>query len=156
MNQRPVYITKEGYAELKNKLQYLTRVRRQEVAARLHKTLGEGELIENAELEDARREQSFIEGQIQAVEHQLRHAVLIENDTRKNIITVGSHVTVEEEGTAIPEVYHVVGSAEADPQKGKISNESPLGAALLNKRIGDRAIVAAPDGDIVFNILSIA
>ncbi|MEA3310326.1 MAG: transcription elongation factor GreA [Chloroflexota bacterium] len=156
MNQRPVYITKEGYAELKDKLQHLIQVRRREVAARLHEALEEGELIENAELEDALREQSFIEGQIQTIEHQLRRAVLIENEVHNNIVIVGCRVTIEEEGTTTPEVYHVVGSAEADPRNGKISNESPLGEALLNKQIGDQAIVAAPDGDIIFNILSIA
>ncbi len=156
MNQRPVYITEEGYATLETKLQQLKQVRRKEVAARLHEALEEGDLIENAELEDARREQSFVEGQIQTIEHQLHHAVLIENATQKDIVTVGCRVTVEEEGTTIPEIYHIVGSAEADPKQGKISNESPLGEALLNKRIGDKAIVAAPDGDLVFNVLSIA
>lgn len=156
MNQRPVYITPEGYTKLEDKLEQLKKVRRKEVAARLHEALGEGELIENAELEDARREQSFIEGQIKTIQQQLRNAVLISDKTPQDIISVGCHVTVEEEGSSIPEVYHVVGSAEADPKKGKISNESPLGEALLNKRVGDKTIVSAPDGDIVFTVMAIA
>jgi len=121
----------------------------------LHEALGEGELIENAELEDARREQSFVEGRILTLEEQLRNAIIIETSKSDGIVGVGNHVTVQEHGVDEPEEYHVVGSAEADPARGKISNESPLGQALLGKRIGDKAVVQAPDGDIVFDILAV-
>ncbi len=155
MSERPVYLTKEGYEELEKELQYLKRERRQEVAERLHNALGEGELIENAELEDARREQAFVEGRIYTLEQQLRDAVLIEKGLEQGVISVGSRVTVEEEGADAPEIYHVVGSAEASPKRGKISNESPLGRALLGKQVGEKAVVKAPDGDIVFHIIAV-
>ncbi len=155
MSRRPVYLTQEGYEASEQELQYLKTVRRQEVANRLHAALGEGELIENAELEDARREQSFVEGRIIALEEQLRHAVIIEENNATDIVAVGNHVTVKEDGYDDMETYHVVGSAEADPARGKISNESPLGQALLGKAVGDKARVAAPDGSILFEILKI-
>ncbi len=156
MSNRPVYLTLEGYKALEQELNHLRTVRRQEVANRLHAALGEGELIENAELEDARREQSFVEGRILALEEQLRKASIIETTkTNNGIVDVGSRVTIQEVGTDSPEHYFVVGSAEADPAHGKISNESPLGEAVLGKRVGDKAIVQAPDGDIVFEVLNV-
>lgn len=155
MSNRPVYLTPEGREALEQELNYLKTVRRQEVANRLHEALGEGELIENAELEDARREQSFVEGRILTLEEQLRKAIIIEANHPRGVIGVGSHVTVQERGADEPEEYHVVGSAEADPARGRISNESPLGKALLGKRVGDKAVVQAPDGDIVFDILAV-
>jgi len=156
MSNRPVYLTPEGYKALEQELNHLRTVRRQEVANRLHAALGEGELIENAELEDARREQSFVEGRILALEEQLRKASIIETTkTNNGIVDVGSRVTIQEIGTDSPEHYFVVGSAEADPAHGKISNESPLGEAVLGKRVGDKAIVQAPDGDIVFEVLNV-
>ncbi|HOT93551.1 MAG TPA: transcription elongation factor GreA [Anaerolineae bacterium] len=156
MSNRPVYLTPEGYAVLEQELNYLKTVRRQELANRLHEALGEGELIENAELEDARREQAFVEGRILALEEQLRKAIIIEEANKpRGVIGVGSHVTIQEQGYDTPEHYYVVGSAEADPAHGKISNESPLGKALLGKRAGDKAVVQAPDGDLVFNILAV-
>jgi transcription elongation factor GreA len=125
------------------------------VAERLHAALGEGELIENAELEDARREQSFLEGRILELEEQQRHAVIIEEALSNDIVNVGNHVTVKEEGYDTPERYHIVGSVEANPRRGKISFESPLGKALLGKGLGEKAVVAAPDGSIVFEIIAI-
>ncbi len=155
MSRSPVYLTQEGYEALETELQHLKTVRRQEVANRLHAALGEGELIENAELEDARREQSFVEGRILSLEEQLRKAVIIEKVKSNGTVTVGSYVTVQEENFDSPEKYHVVGSAEAAPAQGKISNESPLGKALLGKQVGEKATVQAPAGDIVFEILAI-
>lgn len=155
MSEHPVYLTKEGYKQLQEELHFLKTVRRQQVAERLHNALAEGELIENAELEDARREQAFVEGRVYTLEQQVHDAVIIEGNHQEGIVTIGSHVTVLEEGAATPEIYHMVGSAEADPTEGKISNESPLGAALLGKHVGDKAIVRAPDGNIVFQILTV-
>lgn len=155
MSKSPVYLTHDGYEALEKELNHLKTVRRQEVANRLHAALGEGELIENAELEDARREQSFVEGKILALEEQLRKAVIIESAQSTGAVGLGNHVTVKEVGTEDIEKYHVVGSTEADPAHGKISNESPLGKALLGKRVGSKATVQAPDGDIVFEIIVI-
>jgi transcription elongation factor GreA len=151
-----VYLTQEGHQRLQEELQHLKTVRRQQVADRLHDALTEGELIENAELEDARREQAFIEGRIYALEQQLRNGVIIEKaDASEGTVTLGSRVTVQEEESPTQESYQVVGSAEASPTKGMISNESPLGQALLGKRVGETAVVRAPDGDIVFHILAV-
>jgi transcription elongation factor GreA len=155
MNERPVYITKEGHEELEKELEYLKTDRRKQIAERLHAALEEGDLIENAELEDARREQSFLEGRIQTIERHLRNAIIIEGGSQEGIVTVGNRITISEEGTEGIEVYHLVGSAEADPKKGKISNESPLGQALMGKRVGEKAVVKAPDGNIVFEVITV-
>lgn len=156
MSERPVYLTREGLAQLQAELEELRTVRRQKVAQRLHDALAEGELIENAELEDARREQAFVEGRIFTLEQMLHSVILIdEMAAKEGYVSVGSYVTIQEEGTTTPEEYQVVGSAEAAPTQGKISNESPLGRALLGKRVGEQAVVRAPDGDIVFRILAV-
>jgi len=156
MQSRPVYLTKQGYEKLEEELHYLKSVRRQEVARRLHAALAEGELIENAELEEARREQAFLEGRIYELEQRLRYATLInESNDIKDVVTLGSRITIQEEGADTPESYQLVGSAEALPAQGKISNESPLGKALLGKHAGEKAVVQAPDGDIVFVVLEI-
>ncbi len=157
MNRRPVvYLTPEGYETLKRELEYLITVRRQEVAQRLHNALKEGELIENAELEEARREQSFVEGRILELQEKLRNAEIIPTERENTgVVTLGSKVKIREHGASTEEEYLVVGSEEADPRSGRISNESPLGRALLGKRVGDRAVVQAPDGDIVFDIVEI-
>lgn len=157
MSERPVYLTQEGYQQLSEELHFLKTVQRPRVALRLHDALAEGELIENAELEDARREQAFIEGRLYQLEQQLRNATIISPDqTSSDVVNIGSRITVLEEGETTPEIYHMVGSAEASPKEGKISNESPLGKVLLGKRAGDKATVRAPDGNIVFEILEIA
>ncbi|MBN1487551.1 MAG: GreA/GreB family elongation factor, partial [Anaerolineae bacterium] len=99
---------------------------------------------------------SFLEGRIYNLEQQLRYATLINEEERQNdVVTLGSSIVVQEDGSPEPENYKLVGSAEASPMQGKISNESPLGKVLLGKRVGEQAIVQAPDGDIVFTILEI-
>jgi transcription elongation factor GreA len=151
-----VYLTPEGYKSLEEELEHLKTTRRQEVAERLHNALGEGELIENAELEEARREQSFVEGRILELEESLRKAEIITiTGKSSDTVIIGSTVTVREDGNGDDEQYFVVGSAEADPRKGRISNESPLGKALLGKRVGDKATVRAPAGDLVFKVIAI-
>jgi transcription elongation factor GreA len=150
-----VYLTPEGFQALEKELAFLTSVRRQEVAARLHNALSEGELIENAELEEARREQAFLEGRIIELEEQLRRAEIIsKTENNDGIVRLGNTVLVREDGADTDEEYLMVGSAEADPRKGRISNESPLGRALIGKHVGEKAVVRAPDGDIVFEIIS--
>jgi len=148
------YLTKEGYERLQNELDYLRTEKRIEVAIRLREALEDGELIENAELEAAKNEQSFVEGRIKELEILLANAHLIEETNHTDIIQVGSKVKVQEEGYD-PEEYVIVGAAEADPRLGRISNESPLGQALLNKKAGDKVKVEAPGGEFEITILSL-
>jgi transcription elongation factor GreA len=154
MSNQPTFLTREGHAKLEQELNHLRTVRRQEVAQRLHQALAEGDILENAELEDARNEQAFVEGRVLTLETMLGNAVIIEEGGPRETVGLGSHVTVVE-GDGPPETYHVVGSAEADPTKGLISNESPLGRAMMGRKIGEQAVVNAPDGVLVFEIVGI-
>ena len=154
MNIRQTFLTPGGYERLAQELRHLSTVRRQEVARRLHEALEEGDILENAELEDARNEQAFVEGRILTLENILRNAVIIEDEGPRETVGIGSRVTVVE-GSGPPETYHIVGSAEADPTKGLISNESPLGQALMGRKVGETAPVNAPDGVLAFEIVSI-
>ena len=148
------YLTREGFERLQQELDYLRTTKRIEVAERLRDALEDGELIENAELEAAKNEQSFVEGRIKELEILLSNAHLIEESTKSDVIQVGSKVEIQEEGMD-PEQYVIVGAAEADPRLGRISNESPLGKALLNHKAGDKVKVEAPGGVFEIEILSI-
>jgi transcription elongation factor GreA len=148
------YLTHEGFERLQQELDYLRTDKRNEVAVRLREALEDGELIENAELEAAKNEQSFVEGRIKELEMLLSNAHLIKEGNHTDTIQVGSKVKVQEEGYD-PEEYVIVGAAEADPRLGRISNESPLGKALLNKKAGDKVKVEAPGGEFEIEILSI-
>lgn len=150
----PTFLTREGYQKLEQELHHLRTVRRQEIALRLHNALTEGDILENAELEDARNEQAFVEGRILTLESMLGNAAIIEETGPREAVGVGSRVTIVE-GGGPPETYHVVGSAEADPTKGLISNVSPLGRALMGRKVGEKAVVSAPDGVLVFEIVGI-
>lgn len=150
------YLTPEGLANLEKRLQELKEVRRPQVAERLRLALEEGgELAENAEYEDAKNEQAFIEGEIMRLEAIINSAEIIQANKNKDVVGIGSHVTVKEQGEKVEEVYHIVGSAEAKPSEGKLSLESPLGKALLGKKVGEKVTVAAPDGPIVFKVVKI-
>ncbi len=151
------YLTLEGLKEYEERLAYLRNVRRQEVAERLRLALEEGgELVENAEYEDAKNEQAFVEGEIMRLEMILSNAVVIEeDDSSRDRVVLGSKVTVQEVGTDTVELYHVVGAAEANPRAGKISFKSPVGRALMNHKKGDRVVVDVPDGHIEFEIKKI-
>ncbi|MBI1259167.1 MAG: transcription elongation factor GreA [Chloroflexi bacterium] len=157
MNQ-PQYLTPEGLKKLEDRLKFLQDVRRPEVAERLRQALEEGgDLSENAEYEDAKNEQAFVEGEIMRLEGILSSAQVIEETKgKKDTVVLGSHVTVVEEGESDKEIYHLVGSAEANPAEGKISSESPLGKALLGAKVGAKVKVNAPAGEITFVIKAIA
>ncbi len=157
MVNQPQYLTPEGQKDLEARLKYLKEDRRQEVAERLRLSMEEGgDLSENAEYEDAKNEQAFVEGEIIRLETILSSAQLIEQKKgKKEEVLPGTFVTVIEEGTTESEVYHLVGSAEANPAEGKISVESPLGKALLGAKVGSKVVVNAPAGDINFVIKSI-
>jgi transcription elongation factor GreA len=148
------YLTREGYDRLQQELDYLRSEKRIEVAERLREALEDGELIENAELEAAKNEQSFVEGRIKELEILLSNAHLIDESAQTDRIQVGSRVIVQEESYD-PEEYVIVGAAEADPRLGRISNESPLGKALLNHQAGDTVKVDAPRGEFEIKIISV-
>ncbi|MEZ0395042.1 MAG: transcription elongation factor GreA [Anaerolineales bacterium] len=152
------FLTKEGYQKLQEELDYLRTVKRQEVANRLHEAMEGGELIENAEYEAAKNEQAFVEGRIQELEMILASARIIEETTdkkdKRGLIQVGSTVVIKEEDGP-PERYTIVGAAEANPREGRISNESPIGKALLNHRAGDEVIVEAPGGTFKVKIVKV-
>jgi len=155
---QPQYLTLEGLKKLEDRLKFLQDVRRPEVAERLRQALEEGgDLSENAEYEDAKNEQAFVEGEIQRLEGILSSAQVIEETKgKKEAVVLGSRVTVVEEGESAKEIYHIVGSAEANPAEGKISSESPLGKALLGAKVGAKVKVNAPAGEITFVIKAIA
>jgi transcription elongation factor GreA len=146
------FLTREGYQKLQEELDFLRSTKRQEIANRLHEAMEGGELIENAEYEAAKNEQAFVEGRIKELEILLATARVIGDTDRVDTVQVGSKVTIQEEGGS-PEIYTIVGAAEANPRAGRISNESPLGKSLLNRRPGERAQVDAPAG--VFSVVII-
>jgi transcription elongation factor GreA len=150
------FLTREGYQKLQEELEDLRTNKRQEIANRLHEAMEGGELIENAEYEAAKNEQAFVEGRIKELEMLLATArVIAEGSTSADAIQVGSKVTIQEEGVSESEVYTIVGAAEANPALGRISNESPLGKALLNRKISDTVQVDAPAGSFVVHILKV-
>ncbi len=156
MVNKPVYITPKGLEELKAELDHLINVRRPDLAKRLHFAIKQGDLSENADYIAAKEEQGFLEGRILELEQSINNAVLIESSGNTDgIINLGSHITVMEEDYDEEETYHLVGATEADPTKGRISNESPLGQALLGKRVGDVVAIRAPAGEIRFRIVRI-
>jgi len=151
---QPNYLTPEGEAKLKAELEDLKGPRREELAQRLRSAIQMGDLSENADYHKAKEDQGFLEGRIQEIEAILRNSVLIEKTVSSDMVSIGSHVTIQEEDFD-PETYHIVGPTEADPRKGKISHESPIGIALMNKKVGQVAEAQTPGGKIKFKILKI-
>lgn len=154
MANTTVYLTQEGLKKLEEELEHLHTVKRQEVAQRLHEAMEDGELIENAEYEAAKNEQAFVEGRILELEHMLAQAQVIEPGKSTGVVGIGSTVVIQEANDQ-PETYTIVGAAEANPRQGRISNESPLGQALLDHRVGDEIEVRAPAGQLRFRITKI-
>ena len=155
MADKPVYLTQEGKKKLEEELAYLTTVRRKEVAEAIKSAKEEGDLSENSAYDEAKLQQGFLEGRIQTIQAQLRNAVIIENNGNGNDkVDIGNVVTVVEDGSD-EETYQIVGSAEADPLEGKISNESPIGMALLGAKKGDLVTAKTPGGAIEFKVVKI-
>lgn len=149
------FLTSEGHRKLQEELEYLRTTKRLEMAERLHEAMEGGELIENAEYEAAKNEQAFVEGRIKELEIILATArVIDEKSVAADMVQVGSKVTIKEEGSS-SETYTIVGAAEADPANGLISNESPLGKALLNHKKGDTVQVEAPGGSFIVKIMKL-
>jgi len=154
-NYNVVYLTAEGLQKIEDELHYLKTDRREEIALKLETAIRQGDLKENADYHDAKDEQGFIEGRIRDLEDSLRRSQLIEDKGPSDVVRVGSTVTVNEEGFDEEETYHIVGAHEADPTNGRISNESPIGRALLGARVGDIVSAETPAGEIRFEVQSI-
>jgi len=150
----PTYLTAEGAARLKAELEELTGPKREVLAKRLRAAIQMGDLSENADYHKAKEDQGFLEGRIQELEYILSNAVIIEKDGRKDVVSIGSHVTIQEEDFP-EETYHLVGAAEADPSRGKISHESPIGKALMDQKVGGMVEAETPGGVIRLKILKI-
>lgn len=156
MANKEVILTPEGVAKLEKKLEHLKTVRRREIAERIKQAIAFGDISENAEYDEAKNEQAFIEGEIITLENMLRVArVIDEEDISTDVVNIGATVRVLDMEFDEELEYIIVGSAEADPAHSKISNESPVGRALIGKSIGDVVEVAVPDGVIEFKILDI-
>ena len=148
------YLTPEGAAQVKAELEQLKNVERPALAKRLRDAIQQGDLSENADYHAAKEDQAFLEGKILQLEETLRRAVIIKETTFSDTVQPGSRVTVQEAGDD-PEIFILVGAREASPREGKISNESPVGRALLGRRAGDVVRAATPAGEIELKILKI-
>ena len=154
------YLTKEGFEKLQTELDMLRNVRRKEVAERLREAAENslGEFVEDPEFEAAKNEQSFVEGRIKELDLILANAELIKDKKGKKkdgLVEIGSEVTIKE-GRKKEEVYRIVGAAEANPREGKISHESPIGRAVIGKKLGDKVEVVAPSGSFTVKIVKVA
>lgn len=150
-----IVLTAEGYLELEQELNYLKNEKRPEVITALKEARALGDLSENADYDAARDEQAKVEGRIKQLEYQLEHAIINDN-AKKDVVSIGTTVTILYVGDDEEEVYQIVGSLEADPFENKISNESPIGAAIMGKKVGDVISVASPNGSYDIKITKIA
>ena len=150
---KPQYVSADGLKKLQAELDELRSIRRAEVAARIHAAMEFGDYSENSELEQAKNDQAFLEGRIMTLEQTIKNAQLIDEKSKHDIVEVGSHITVEADGRK--EAYVIVGSAEAAPADGKISNESPVGRALQGHKAGETVKMSVPAGIVEMKILSI-
>lgn len=155
MDDKKIYLTREGLAELKREYDELTNKKRPDVLERVTQARNMGDLSENAEYVAAREELTFIDGRIDELEIILKQAVVIREGikTSNHAVKLGSTVTLYSNGKK--EIFTVVGEWEADPTNKKISHESPLGKVLLNKRVGEKVQVEAPAGKITYSVISI-
>ena len=142
-----VLLTKEGKEELEKRLEFLKGVKRAEITERIKEAREHGDLSENAEYDAAKTEQGLIEGEILEIEEKLKHAVIIKDGaTKKGVVSLGSKIDLVDDETGEVETFEIVGTTEADVEAGKISNESPVGNALLGRKAGDNVKVLAPAG----------
>jgi transcription elongation factor GreA len=149
-------MTKEGKEKLEQELEYLKTVKRKEVVERIKIARGFGDLSENSEYDAAKDEQAFVESRIQMLETMIRNAVIIEEDKENpDVVSLGKSVTFIELPDGEEETYTIVGSAEADPFEGKISNDSPIAKSLLGRRVGDEVTVQTPGGEMLVKIVAV-
>lgn len=154
MSEQP-YLTAAGAEKLRIQLSELKGQGRSDIAARLRSAIQMGDLSENADYSMAKEDQAFLEGQILELDYILSNAIIIEEkDGTREVVEVGTSITVQESGEK-PETYLIVGAKEASPRDGKISNESPIGKALIGHRAGEKVVIKTPAGDLVLTILKI-
>lgn len=155
-NTKEFPMTQEGFYKLEEELEYLKTVKRPEVVEKIKVARSFGDLSENSEYDAAKDEQGFVEQEIAKIEEMLRHAKIITDNGDKHVVSIGNTVTFQEIPDGDKEVYTIVGSAEADPFEGKISNESPIAKALMDKKLNDTVTVPLPNGnDMKVKIVSI-
>ncbi|TAH50324.1 MAG: transcription elongation factor GreA [Chloroflexota bacterium] len=155
MPDKPVFLTPEGRDKLQQELDNLINVKRPEVAEAIHSAKEEGDISENSAYDAAKEQQAFVEGRIMQIEQMLKNAEIIDSRVATGLVVLGSRVKVVEKGTKDEEEYQIVGSAEADPNKGRISNESPIGRALMGKKKGDSIAVKTPAGELHFRLIEV-
>lgn len=149
-------VTEEGLKQLEERLEYLKTVKRYEIADRIQVARGYGDLSENAEYDDAKQEQGFVEGEISDLENMLRNVKVISDaDISTDVVSIGTTVRLLDEEFDEEEEYKIVGSAEANIKEGKLSNESPVGRGLLGHKVGDRVSIDIPAGKVVYKVLEI-
>lgn len=154
MDDKKIYLTKDGLSELKKEYEELTNVKRPDVLSRVSQARSLGDLSENAEYVAAKEDLSFIDGRIDELEELLKQAVVISEGHSNHMVKLGSKVTLHANGKKVD--YTVVGEWEADPVEKKISHKSPLGVALMGKRVGDKVEVEAPAGKVLYTVNSIS
>jgi transcription elongation factor GreA len=155
MTDEITYLTAEGKIELEQELEDLVNIKRPELAQKLKEAVSMGDLKENADYHDTKEKMGLMDGRIHRLQSILHSAVVIESDGSSDEVVPGSRVTIREDGTDEDETYHIVGAAEANPGEGKISVKSPIGAALLGKKKGQKVKVQTPEGTIKFEIRKI-
>ncbi len=155
MAEQQYIMTKKGYDEATEKLKYLQTVKRQEIVERIAEARSHGDLSENAEYDAARNEQAANEGEIADLEYKIKNAVILEENNDNTTVHIGSKVRVYDFDLEEEEVYEITGTTESDAMHNKISNESPVGAALLKHKVGDTVKVAAPDGEYKLEVREI-
>ena len=155
MADKSVLLTADGLKKLQEKLDHLKSVKRLEVADRLKAAIALGDLSENSEYDDAKNEQAFLEGEIAELEEKIRHAKIIENSADSNVVSMGSKIVLKDLEFNETDEYQLVGSTEADPDEGKIYNESPVGAAIIGKSVGEVVEVHVGENIINYEIMEI-
>ena len=154
MSEKEVLLTKEGLVKIEEELEQLKSVKRAEVAERIKEAIAHGDISENSEYDDAKNEQAFVEGRILTLERQLRNARIIDTSVRDHtVVSLGSKVVLYDEEDKEEVEYSIVGSAESSPMHAKISNESPVGKALMGKKVGDTIEVVVPAGTTLKYVL---
>ena len=149
------YLTAEGEDGLRRELEQLTKTRRPALAKKLKEAVAQGDLKENADYHDAKEQLGFVEGRVLQIEAILQNAIVVDNSEPSDEVRIGSTVVIQEAGIDEEEEYKIVGSAEADPRGRKISEKSPIGAALIGAKVGDKVKAKTPDGVIKFKIVDI-
>lgn len=155
MAEKVIKLTADGLKKLQEELETLTTVKRPEVLERLKEARAQGDLSENSEYDQAREDMGFIDGRIEEIKQMLKHVAVIDEATNRDTVNLGSTVVLEDVEFGDKETYTIVGTVEADPFKGLISNDSPVGAAVIGHKAGDVVVVNAPNGALEYRIVEI-